>query len=151
MKIFTSYITSIIIISIIALVLENLIPGTSSKKYIRIVIGLLVMLVILHPLQNLPHYSSQLAIPHLYIDEHSFEGLSPRPYIAETFERRLALSISQEVYSHFGKSVSCRVHCIVNEAGQITGIHRVLLEPHSAEIAAFVSEKFGFEEDIVNP
>ncbi len=147
----SEYAVSIIVVSVLAVLLENILPGGSSKKYINVMIGLLVMLVILSPLTRLPHYSETFAVPELRLDDKDLSAAAPQSYIADNFQRNLALAISEDIYSSYNTAVNCRVACTVNEDGQITGVRRVQLEPYSAEIGTYVAQKYGFEEACVTP
>ena len=144
MRFLNDYATGIVVVSLLTLILENLLPQGSQKKYISTIIGLLVMLVILKPLTALPHYSETFFVPGL--EEMDVEKNSIKPYVVTNFEKNLALSITQDVYQAYGKTVHCRVHCEVNEEGQITSIRSVHLEPCEQEVARFVSKRYGLEE-----
>ena len=145
MRVLSDYVTGIIVVSLLTLILENLLPQDSHKKYISTIIGLLVMLVILKPLTELPHYSETFSVPALEeMNVGTDAGL--RPYVVTNFEKNLALSIAQDLYQNYGKTVHCRVRCELNEEGQITSIRSVHLEPCEPEFARFVSERYGLEE-----
>ena len=144
------YAISIIVVSLLAIFLENLLPEGSNKKYVNVLIGLLVMLVILHPLTKLPHYNNTFQIPELRIDDSDLSAPT-EPYVAESFEKRLALAISDDIYKTFRKTVEIRVACTVNDAGQITGIQKIQLTPHIAEISTYIAETYGFEEAVITP
>ena len=145
------YATSIITVSILAVLLENILPGDGNKKYIRVVIGLLVMLVILQPLTALPHYKEVFALPYTHIDDSALSPPDIKPYIAESFEKKLALRLEEAIYQAFQTAVSCRVTCHVNEDGQITGVSAIHVQPYSKEIGHYIAENYGFEEAIVTP
>lgn len=145
------YVTSIITVSILAVLLENILPGDGNKKYIRVVIGLLVMLVILRPLTSLPHYKEVFALPYTHIDDSALSPPDIKPYIAESFEKKLALRLEEAIYQAFQTAVSCRVTCHVNEDGQITGVSAIHVQPYSKEMGHYIAENYGFEEAIVTP
>jgi len=140
----SEYAGGIITVSVFAILLDNLLPGGHYKKYISMVIGLLVMLVIIRPLANLPHYKDTFAVPMLHIEETDF--VEAKPYVAEVFEQKLALSVMETVRKELGVAVECRIYCDVNAEGAITMVRHVHIEPYSSEISAFVSETYGIEE-----
>lgn len=144
------YTVSIMVVSIVAILLENLLPQDNNKKYCNVMIGLFVMLVILTPLTRLPHYDETFSIPALKLDD---SDLSPssRSYVAESFEKNLALSISQDLHGVFDATFECRVFCDTNDEGQITDISRIQIAPFSQEISAYIAEKYGIKEAIITP
>jgi len=150
MRLISEYAISIIVVSLLAILLENLLPEGSNKKYVNVLIGLLVMLVILNPLTKLPHYNGTFQFPEIRIDDSDLSSPA-KPFVAESFEKKLSLTISEDIYKTFGKTVECRITCNVNEAGQITGIRKLRLTPHSAEIGAYIAKTYGFEEAIITP
>ena len=144
------YTVSIMIVSLVAILLENLLPQDGNKKYCNVLIGLFVMLVILKPLTRLPHYDETFAIPALRISDEDL-SIAPGSYIADSFERKLSLAISEDLYTAFGKAHSCKVFCQVNDQGQITDIHLVQIAPYSEEARHYISEKYGIKEDVIRP
>ncbi len=144
MSFLSEYAGGIITVSVLAILLENLLPGGHYKKYISMVIGLLVMLVIIRPLAELPHYKDTFAVPMLHIKETDF--VEAKPYVAEVFEQKLARSVMETVRKELGIAVACRVCCDVNADGAITAVRHVYIEPCSRETVVFVSEKYGIEE-----
>lgn len=145
MRFLNEYAVSIIVMSLLSLLLENLLPEGSHKKYTGLLIGLLVMLVILKPITRLPANMNTLyfSLP----SNHNNVTIPPlKPYVAENFEKNLANTISDDLFKNYGTSVSCRVQCETNESGQITGIQRVLLHPHTTNAAKYIAEKYGIEE-----
>ncbi|MBE7022161.1 MAG: hypothetical protein E7414_02955 [Ruminococcaceae bacterium] len=151
MQFLNEYAAAVITVSLLALLLDNLLPGGSHKKYVSTMVGLLVMLVILRPLTALPHYSETFSLPQLHITEGSFSMPEQRPYVAESFEKKLALSMEESLHAVFGTVVSCRISCDVNETGQITGIRNVKLQPYTGEAAAYIAEQYGIEEACIGP
>ncbi len=150
MNVLNEYAVSIIVVSLLAILLENLLPEGGSKKYVGILIGLLVMLVILKPLTKLPHYNATFAIPEMRLSEDDL-SLSTHPYIAESFEKNLALAITEDIHKTYGSTVRCRVSCDLYEVGQITGICQITINPYSQTTATYISEKYGIEEAQITP
>ncbi|MBR5236407.1 MAG: stage III sporulation protein AF [Clostridia bacterium] len=145
------YAISIIVVSLLAVLLENILPNNSSKKYISIMIGLLVMLVILTPLSCLPHFSETFAFPALRLTDAELSTPTAYAFVSEGFEERLSYRISEDILSVYGTSVNCQVKCNLNEKGQITGIQRIKLSPYSEDLCRFIAEKYGFEEATIIP
>ncbi len=150
MSFLNEYAVSIIVVSVLAILLENLLPAGNNKKYVNVMIGLLVMLVILTPLTRLPHYNETFILPELRLDDTDL-SLSPKPYVAESFEKKLALAISEDLHSRFGVATSCRVSCHINEEGQITGIRHIQLAPYTPEMGTYIAANYGFKEEIITP
>lgn len=145
------YAVSIITVSILAVLLENILPGGNSKKYIRVVIGLLVMLVILRPLTALPHYKEAFILPYSRLDDSMLATPGVNPYIVKSFEKKLALRLEEDVYQAFHTAVSCRISCSVNDEGQIVGVSAIHLQPYTKAMGQYIAEQYGFEEVIVKP
>ncbi len=144
------YTLSIMVVSVVAILLENLLPQDNNRKYCNVMIGLLVMLVILKPLTQLPHYDETFGIPLTRISQSDFSP-SANHFVAQRFEKKLALTISEDLHQSFGESFSCRIHCAVNDEGQITHISRVQIAPFHADVARYISEKYGFKEAVITP
>lgn len=145
------YTTSIIVVSILAVLLENILPDGNNKKYIRVIIGLLVMLIIVQPLTALPHYSAAFTIPAQRLTDNDLSPPSAQPYIAESFSKKLALQIEDDLHRVFHTAVRCRVRCSVNDEGQITAVDAVTLQPFTQEMQVYVAETYGFEEAVIQP
>lgn len=151
MQFLKEYAASVIIVSLLALLFESILPDGNHKKYITMVIGLLVMLVILKPLTHLPHYNDVFSLPALYLSEADFSPPAVKPYLAGQFEKNLALSIGESLHETFGTTVRCRVTCRVNELGQIEAIQSVQLMPYSKETATYIAREYGIEEACIKP
>ncbi len=147
MDFLNEYAASIVIASLVAILLDTLLPPGSSKKYMGILIGLFVMLIILNPLTKLPHYN-----PVFLINEtaHLEENIpEPSPYVAELFEEKLAQTMHEDLQNTLGIYADCRVLCHKNESGQIVNIRRVTLSPYSEEAATYLAQKYGIEEALI--
>ena len=151
MEFIKDYAVSIITVSILAIILENILPNDGNKKFIHVIIGLVVMLVILNPLTKLPHFAQTLAIPYVQLDDSALTESSQKSFLAETFERNLANSITEDVFKTYKMTVNCKITCSLNENGEISGIRQVQLIPYSQEIAHYIAEKYGIEEVCIGP
>ncbi len=145
MKVINEYVVSIIVVSLLAILLEHLLPEGNSKKYTGVIIGLFVMLVILNPLTRLSHDGQIFTIPQGQPDSATVASIAPG-IVAESFEKKLAQTVAEDIKNTYKTEVDCRVRCNVNESGQITGIQKLTLSPTSPDINRYISEKYGIEE-----
>ncbi len=149
MSFMKEYASSILIVSILSILLESILPEGNHKKYIRVIIGLLVMLVILNPLKKLPHYSDSFYMPHLRLGDNELSYSSGKPYIALSFEKNLSQAISEDVYKKFSKVIACRVYTSVNQEGQITGIEKITVEPFETTVSEYIESTYGLTKGCV--
>ncbi len=145
MKTINEYTVSIIVVSLLAIILEHLLPEGGSKKYTGVIIGLFVMLVILNPLTKLPHYEHTFTIPQIQPDDAITTSETPS-FITETFEKNLAQTVITDIRDTYQTEVDCRIRCDVNESGQIIGIRKLTLSPCTPDISKYISEKYDIEE-----
>ena len=150
MKLISDYTVSILVVSALAILFENILPDGNNKKFCRIIIGLSVMLIILTPLTRLPHYNETFRLPELRLNSTNITG-ETKSYIAENFEKKLSLTIAEDIRQTFGTAVSCRIVTEVNESGQITDIRHVILSPHTQKIATYIAQKYGLKEANITP
>ncbi len=143
------YTCSIVTVSILSILLENILPADNSKKYVHVLIGLLVMLVIMNPLTKLPHYSESFTFPHLNIDDSTLSLPEANNYLVQNFQRNLSATITKDVYDTHQKAIECRVIADSNEQGEIIGIKRVTIMPYTPEIATYITEKYGLEKGCI--
>ncbi|SDQ51391.1 stage III sporulation protein AF [Virgibacillus subterraneus] len=66
MEILTQWVTQIIIFLLLASIVDLLIPATSMKKYIKLVVGLILILIFLKPLFFLFDFNAQQALEKSY-------------------------------------------------------------------------------------
>ncbi len=151
MEFIKEYAVSIITVSILAIVLENILPNDGNKKFIQVIIGLVVMLVILNPLTKLPHFVQTFAMPYLRLEDSDLTKTSQKSFLAEAFERNLANNIREDVFKTFHTSINCKITCSVKDDGEIIGISHMQLLPYSQEIAHYIAEKYGIEEVYIEP
>lgn len=143
MGLLREYTTGIIVVSVLAILLENILPNTHHKKYINVTIGLVVMLVIVSPLARLPNWQGAFVLPEMIIDDNDLSGA--KPLVAEEFERRLSGKLSEEVQNRCGKRVAVSVSVDVNEKGEITGIREITAYPLDDAVRAAIAESSGIE------
>ena len=145
MKFINEYAISIIIASLLAILLEHLLPDDSNKKYTGTLIGLLIMLVILTPLSKLPRLSYAFTIPTSQTENKTGASLTSS-FVAKNFEQRLAQTITEDIQKEYGTKIRCHVYCNTNEEGQILGIRSLTLSPDSPDIIQYISEKYDIKE-----
>ena len=138
-------------VSVLSVLLENVLPNDSNKKYIHIIIGLLVMLVILNPLTKLPHYNETFAIPHQYIGNNQLNITDTTSHLTNSFQKNLAQAIMEDCHNTLHITVSCRVFAEENQAGEIIGIKQIILSPYTQDSAQYIASKYGIEEDCITP
>ncbi len=145
MKAINEYAVSIIVVSMLAVLLETLLPEDSNKKYTGVIIGLFVMLVMLKPLTKLTHFEQTFTMPQVQA-QNTFTVSKPADFVVESFEKKLAQAIVEDIQNTYKAEVRCRVRCSINENGQITDIKNLTIFPYSQEICRYISEKYGIEE-----
>ena len=150
MSFLNEYATAIITVSLLSVLLETLLPPGGNKKYITMLIGLFVMLIILKPLTGLPYFSDTFALPQQRLTDKDMT-IPARPYVAEIFEKKLALTFCEDIKNTFNTVIECRISCRLNDEGQITGIRHVQLSPYRKDFTAYLSEKYGIEEALMQP
>lgn len=146
MKAINEYTISIIIVSLLAIILEHLLPEGGNKKYTGVIIGLFVMLVILNPLTKLTRYEHTFTIPQMQPDNTITTSQTPA-FITESFEKNLAQTVITDIRNTHQTEVDCRIRCDTNESGQIVGIRKVTLSPFTPDIRKYISEKYGIKEE----
>jgi len=151
MEFIKDYAVSIMTVSVLSILLENILPNDSNKKYIHVIIGLLVMLVILNPLTKLPHYNEIFAIPHLHIGDNQLNLTENTSYLTKSFQKNLASAIMKDCHETLHKTVSCRIYAEENQEGEIIGIKQVILSPYTPETAHYIASKYGIKEDSITP
>ncbi len=149
MEFIKEYTCSIITVSILSILLENILPADKSKKHIHVLIGLLVMLVIMKPLTKLPHYSENFTFPNLYLNDAVLILPETENYLVQTFQRNLAASITQDIYNTHHQVIECQVTADTNEQGEMIGVKRVVIRPYTPEVAAYITEKYGLKKGCI--
>lgn len=145
MELLKEYATGIIVVSVLAILLENILPATSHKKYINVVIGLVVMLVIVSPVTKLFDVRSAFVLPELVIDDSDLSEKGGKSLVAEDFARRLSNKLSEEVNKRCGQTVNVTVFVDVNEKGEITGIRKITAFPMNDNIRTAIVDCSGIE------
>ena len=146
MEFLREYAGGIIIIGVISILLENILPETADKKYIRVAIGLVVMLGVVSPLASFMQQKDVFVLPEIIIDDSDL-SVNRNQYIHEDFKNRLSKTLSEHVYQTTGKSVAIQVSIGVNEQGEITGISSIQCTPYDADIIEEISRLSGVETE----
>ncbi len=150
MSFLREYASAIMIVSVLGMILDTIVPEGSYKKYINIITGLFIMIIILTPLTKLPHFSYTFTFPGEntgYIEPTNQE----KNYVIKTFEKNLSAQIIETVLQEKNIKIYCEVTCISNENGEITGVETIKISPFSSELASYIAKHYGLTEDIMTP
>lgn len=143
MELIREYAVRLIAVSVLAILAENLIPQGTHKKYINLVIGLVVMLVVAQPLTKLPFYDPSFSIPWLRLDDNTLSQSEPTNYVVREFEARLAKTAEEKAKEAFNREVSVEVAAQTDEEGAVTGIASLTITPRDEEILQYLYQEFG--------
>ena len=146
MSFFSEYAVSITVMSVLAVILEMLLPEKNFGKYVSVIIGLVVMMVIISPVSRLICASDTFVLPEAE-EKAAVPEQSARQKVAELFAKRLSEKISAEAFNALGVQISCEVQTEVNEKSEITDIKSIRTEPSDEKIKKFISETFGVETE----
>jgi stage III sporulation protein AF len=128
MQFLTEWITNIILFVLLATIIEMLIPNSSMQKYVKMVTGLLLIVIILTPLLNLfkkdfDQLFSSLALTPI-LQEKNIENViemkkkeiqaSQRAYILEQMAVQLKNEVEEELMQQYGFQVES-VHVSIND------------------------------------
>jgi stage III sporulation protein AF len=128
MQFLTEWITNIILFVLLATIIEMLIPNSSMQKYVKMVTGLLLIVIILTPLLNLfkkdfEQLFSSLALTPI-LQEKNIENViemkkkeiqaSQRAYILEQMAVQLKNEVEEELMQQYGFQVES-VHVSIND------------------------------------
>ena len=140
------YAISIVTVSILAVIFEIILPPKNYRKYISVIIGLVVMMVIISPLGNFFGSVNEfvMEIPEINA-ENSNENSNA--LVAEEFCRRLEKKIEETVLSELSTESECRIVLKLNEKSEIEEIAEVKINPMTEEIALLINEKFAIERE----
>ena len=143
------YAVSIMTVSVLTVLLENILPNDSNKKYIHVVIGLLMMLVILNPLTGLPHYNDTFSIPHLHIGDDQLNLNTGTSHVTNSFQKNLAYAIMEDCHEQLGITIACRVYAEENAEREITGIKQIIISPYDQKTARYIAATYGVKEEYI--
>lgn len=119
-----SWVLNIVTIIVFITFLEILLPNSSIKKYIKMIVGLLVMLVILSPILELVNgnikieneiikTSSEVEQKYLQVNAHQLEDEQNRQMI-EVYKRKMEKDIKERIeYEHSVEVLS--IHTYIDE------------------------------------
>jgi stage III sporulation protein AF len=128
MQFLTEWITNIILFVLLATIIEMMIPNSSMQKYVKMVTGLLLIVIILTPLLNLfkkdfEQLFSSLALTPI-LQEKNIENViemkkkeiqaSQRAYILEQMAVQLKNEVEEELMQQYGFQVES-VHVSIND------------------------------------
>lgn len=143
MSFVSEYVSGIIVVSVLAVLLENILPNTQDKKYIQTVVGLLVMLVIAAPLSHLTELRGNFVLSDTVVDDFDLTVPNGQQSVAEEFQKRLSERLEETVMKTCGKKVSVSVNVLRNEENEILGIESLTVFPAEEEICRVLAEAAG--------
>ena len=148
MEYLKEYASNIIIISMLSTVFQILLPEGKQKKYVTLVIGLVVMLVVMKPLEVITDLKDNfIEIPSFEIEIQN-DNLE-MDLVADKFEKDMAVTIKEKVKEDTGENIDCLVKTERNEEGQITEIDEVKIMPYADNLVNYISEEFGIAESAI--
>ncbi|MBR2499520.1 MAG: stage III sporulation protein AF [Clostridia bacterium] len=148
MEYLKEYASNIIIISMLSTVFQILLPDGKQKKYVILIIGLVVMLVVMKPLEMITEIKNNFfEMPHFEIETQS--DYLEKNLVADRFEEDLALTIKEKVKENMGENIDCFVEVGRNEEGQITEIEKVDIRPYSENLVNYICEEFGIAGSVI--
>ncbi|MDF0727336.1 stage III sporulation protein AF [Cytobacillus sp. S13-E01] len=161
MAILTEWITNIILFILLATVIDMLLPNSSMQKYVKMVVGLLLIVIILTPLFQLltQDFEQTFASMNLtpQIDQKNIENLielkkteiqaSNRAYILEQMAVQMETEVEEELMEGYGLTVENillstkeedKEITSPEELGKIMSIEVILSEQNSDQNAVSV-------------
>lgn len=140
------YTISIVMVSVLSVLLEIIMPPENYKKYIRMALGLLVMMVIISPVKKL--FKEEFSFDLNMGSGYSVSQTPPKnQMIIEVFKKRLEEEIEKEILSTKKIESQAEVNLSVNENGEITEISGVKIEPFFDGVKELLEDKFGIERE----
>ena len=147
MEYLKEYASNIVVVSILSTIFEIILPEGKNKKIVCVVIGLVVMLAIMSPLNYITQITGSSFFPIFEVDE-SFPTYE-KNLVADVFENNLATAIKEKTKESLKKDISCEVLTSRNDAGEITEIESVKIIPFDDEVALFIETEFGLDARII--
>lgn len=96
MKYIKSWTENIIIVVIISIIIEMILPNSSSKKYVKVVSGLYLLYVIINPILNINVDSKLNEFENLLVANETVQT-SSNSGIAESYISSLQISIKSQI------------------------------------------------------
>ncbi|KAA0549464.1 stage III sporulation protein AF [Bacillus sp. BGMRC 2118] len=120
MEFLTGWVANIILFILLATILDMLLPNSNLQRYVKMVVGLLLLVIILNPILSLFHYDVEeiisAAAPFASSEEKNIENLiemkkkeiqaSSRAYILEQTAVQMKEEVEEEVKNKFNLEVS---------------------------------------------
>lgn len=136
------YILSIAVLAIVVTVADILSP-TDWKKYIRILLGFLVIFVMLSPLAKLKN----IEIPAILASDFGdTEQITPN--VLDSFKKNIEADIESRLKSEFGVTVTSKVYISLNSENKIKSVEKIELfgDKISPKIIDRLKEVYGCDE-----
>ncbi len=146
------YALSIIAVVLFSVLLEIMMPSSNFKKYIKLVVGLLVMFVLVKPVVKLPALEQTLETFH--ISTQAFVSQS------ETVQQQIDQAQQEQISSHFTKSLEQKIHddihtsfgisCTVQAVFDGETIQSLVIQTpgQAEEIRSFIKGNYGLEAQV---
>ena len=141
------YAVNIVTVSVLAVIFEIIMPSKIYKKYISVIIGFIVMMVIISPVKGIFGSDFETFTIDSGAETQNEFSENTNLLVSKEFKRRLEEEIEKEIKKTFNKETDCKVKLSVNEKGEIIEIDKVLINPYDLEIVNLVNSVFGIEKD----
>ncbi len=145
MEYIKSYVLSIAGVMIASAVIEAIVPEKSFKKYIKTVLGLVILTTLAKPVLNFSDFDSILQKYSLYADydlsvpETAFSEENTDTLIKSEFEKNLCKTIENDIKKDLGKD------CVINAQysdGNIKNVTAVCSDTDFDEISEYILKKY---------
>lgn len=149
----SQYAARIVAVSLFALLCEMLTPDGTLKKYVKMVVGLIVLLVLASPLVRLPFYAETFTLPSISLEQADTARLEQAgaDAIRRQFEHDLAGKLSADATAQCGEPVTAKVTAAVGQDGMVEGIAQITLtcgNPLKFDgLMAYVSTTYGVPKE----
>ena len=144
MEYIKSYFLNIIAVILFTVVVEILMPNTSLKGYIKLVLGLLVVFTVIKPIMNLANvdFSTFLTTDEVIIVSSQVEEVQ-NSQINNLFCEKLETTIAEDIQNNFNQTVSVDVDADVNEIRKITVLGAS--KEKENDVATYILNIYGVE------
>ena len=146
MSFLSDYAEAIIAVSVLSVIFEMILPAKRYRKYITMVIGLIIMSIIISPISIFFSDFEKFTFEKedFIYEEESF---NPKLLVVDEFRKNLEAEIEKGVEEHFLCDFNCRIEFTLNDNGEILQIDKAEIYPYTDEIANFIHNNFGVMRD----
>lgn len=140
MEFLTNWITQIIIFILLATIIDLLVPNTGMKRYIKLVIGLVLILILLQPVFTLFNLNIEGSLEQIYLTQFDDEGMIES--VKDSIElQKKEIELTQGAY--ILEEMTVQLKQLANDS---------LRKHHNAEITdivfVFADEELGTYEEL---